>query len=73
MYAYRADVLEKISGLPVSSLEKAESLEQLRWIGHGFKIKCAVTHFESHCIDLPEDVAKVMRLMGEEASGHKPL
>ncbi|MFI5195446.1 MAG: 3-deoxy-manno-octulosonate cytidylyltransferase [Chitinophagales bacterium] len=64
MYAYRRDILEKITRLPVSSLEHAESLEQLRWLQHGFKIKCAVTQFESHCIDTPEDVEKVMRRMG---------
>jgi 3-deoxy-manno-octulosonate cytidylyltransferase (CMP-KDO synthetase) len=67
MYAYRSDVLEKIGGLPVSSLEKAESLEQLRWIEHGFKIKCALTRFESHCIDRPEDVEKVLRLVGKDS------
>jgi 3-deoxy-manno-octulosonate cytidylyltransferase (CMP-KDO synthetase) len=62
MYAYRKDVLEKITKLPVSSLEKAESLEQLRWIENGFKIKCVVTKYESHCIDTPEDVEKVLHL-----------
>lgn len=65
MYAYRRDILEKITRLPVSSLEKAESLEQLRWLQHGFKIKCVVTRFESHCIDTPEDVEKVLRRMGK--------
>jgi 3-deoxy-manno-octulosonate cytidylyltransferase (CMP-KDO synthetase) len=64
MYAYRRDVLEKISKIPVSSLEQAESLEQLRWLEHGFKIKCVITHFESHCIDMPEDIEKVMKRMG---------
>lgn len=63
MYAYRTDVLEKICKLSVSSLEKAESLEQLRWLEAGFKIKCAITNFDSHCIDTPEDVEKVLRLM----------
>jgi 3-deoxy-manno-octulosonate cytidylyltransferase (CMP-KDO synthetase) len=63
MYAYKIDVLEKITKLPVSSLEKAESLEQLRWLEHGFKIKCAVTNYDSHCIDTPEDIEKVLRLM----------
>jgi 3-deoxy-manno-octulosonate cytidylyltransferase (CMP-KDO synthetase) len=63
MYAYRRDVLEKISQIPVSSLELAESLEQLRWLQSGFKIKCVLTRFESHCIDTPEDVAKVQRRM----------
>ena len=63
MYAYRKDVLEKVTNLSVSSLEKAESLEQLRWLENGFKIKCAITQHDSHCIDLPEDVEKVLRLM----------
>jgi 3-deoxy-manno-octulosonate cytidylyltransferase (CMP-KDO synthetase) len=65
MYAYRRDILEKITTLPVSSLEQAESLEQLRWLENGFKITCALTDFESHCIDTPEDVEKVLRLMGK--------
>lgn len=66
MYAYRTDVLQQVTQLPVSSLEKAESLEQLRWLEKGFKIKCAITNFDSHCIDTPEDIDKVMRLMGIE-------
>lgn len=63
MYAYRKDILEKITRLPVSSMEKAESLEQLRWIEHGYKIKCVITKYESHCIDTPEDVEKVLKLL----------
>ena len=57
------DVLEQITKLRTSSLENAESLEQLRWLENGFKVKCAVTHFDSHCIDTPEDIEKVIRLM----------
>lgn len=63
MYAYRADVLKQITTLAPSSLEKAESLEQLRWLENGFKIKLAITNFDSHCIDTPEDIEKVIRLM----------
>ena len=63
MYAYRADVLKQITTLAPSSLEKAESLEQLRWLENGFKIKLAITDFDSHCIDTPEDIEKVLRLM----------
>lgn len=63
MYAYRADVLKKVTTLVPSDLEKAESLEQLRWLENGFKIKLAVTDFDSHCIDTPQDVEKVIRLM----------
>src|SRR4051812_2353852 len=44
MYAYRSDILAQLTKLPVSSLEKAESLEQLRWLEAGYKVKCAVTH-----------------------------
>jgi 3-deoxy-manno-octulosonate cytidylyltransferase (CMP-KDO synthetase) len=60
IYAYRADILEKISMLPVSDLEKAESLEQLRWLENGLKIKLAFTAFESVCIDTKEDLEKVL-------------
>jgi 3-deoxy-manno-octulosonate cytidylyltransferase (CMP-KDO synthetase) len=63
MYAYRADILQKLIELPPSSLEKAESLEQLRWLEAGFKIKCVTTQHESHCIDTPEDIEKVLRLV----------
>lgn len=65
MYAYRIDVLEKITKLLPSALEKAESLEQLRWLENGFKIKCVETLFDSHCIDTIEDIAKVLKLMGK--------
>jgi 3-deoxy-manno-octulosonate cytidylyltransferase (CMP-KDO synthetase) len=67
MYAYRSDVLKKITQLPVSILERAESLEQLRWLENGYKIKCAVTSFESHCIDVPEDVERVLKLIREKS------
>lgn len=59
MYAYRTDILAAITKLSVSSLEKAESLEQLRWLENGYKIKCVTTRFESHCIDTPEDLARL--------------
>jgi 3-deoxy-manno-octulosonate cytidylyltransferase (CMP-KDO synthetase) len=62
MYAYRNDILKKITKLPVSTLEKAESLEQLRWLQNGFKIKCVLTKYESHCVDVPEDVERILRL-----------
>ena len=63
MYAYRKDILEAVTKLEPSSLENAESLEQLRWLENGFKVKCALTTFDSHCIDTPEDIEKVIRLM----------
>jgi 3-deoxy-manno-octulosonate cytidylyltransferase (CMP-KDO synthetase) len=63
MYAYRTDILAAICKLTPSSLEKAESLEQLRWIENGYSIRCVETRFESHCVDTPEDIEKVLRLM----------
>lgn len=63
MYAYRTDVLERITELGVSSLEQAESLEQLRWLENGFKIKCVPTTYESHCIDTTEDLARMLARM----------
>lgn len=58
MYAYRADILEKITQLTVSALEKAESLEQLRWLENGFRIKVAETMLETLGIDTPEDLER---------------
>lgn len=63
MYAYRVDVLKRICNLPPSPLEQAESLEQLRWLEHGFRIRCIETEFESHSIDSPADIEKVLRLV----------
>jgi 3-deoxy-manno-octulosonate cytidylyltransferase (CMP-KDO synthetase) len=57
IYAYRKDVLQEVSKLPASALEKAENLEQLRWLENGYKIKIAETPFESIGIDTPEDIA----------------
>ncbi len=56
IYGYRADVLQQITKLPVSSLEKAESLEQLRWIENGYRIKVAETELETYAVDSPEDL-----------------
>jgi len=56
IYGYRADILQQITKLPVSSLEKAESLEQLRWIENGYRIKVAETELETHAIDTPGDL-----------------
>lgn len=60
MYAYRTDVLQQLTALPVSPLEKAESLEQLRWLENGFRIKVAETKTETIGIDTPEDLQKAL-------------
>jgi 3-deoxy-manno-octulosonate cytidylyltransferase (CMP-KDO synthetase) len=56
IYAYRADVLKKITKLPPALLEKIESLEQLRWLANGYKIKVAATPYDSFGIDIPADL-----------------
>ena len=63
LYAYRVDVLKAITALPQSSLEKAESLEQLRWLQNGFRIKVAETEFETVGIDTPEDLTRAEELL----------
>lgn len=61
LYAYRADVLEKITQLPPSPLERVESLEQLRWIEAGYRIKLVATHYQTHSVDSPADIEKIVR------------
>lgn len=58
IYAYRKDVLRQITQLPQSSLEIAESLEQLRWLQNGFKIKVETTDVETVGIDTPQDLER---------------
>lgn len=63
MYAYRVDILNKITELPQSSLELAESLEQLRWIENGYRIKVGYTNVETIGIDTPDDMEKALKLL----------
>lgn len=63
MYAYRSDILEQLTKLPLSTLEKAESLEQLRWLENGFKISVAETKTETIGIDTPEDLQKALEYL----------
>lgn len=58
IYGYRKDILEQIIQLAPTELEKAESLEQLRWIENGFRIKVAETNQETIAIDTPEDLKR---------------
>jgi 3-deoxy-manno-octulosonate cytidylyltransferase (CMP-KDO synthetase) len=60
VYGYRPEILRKITSLPPSPLEKAEALEQLRWVENGFKIKTVVTSFETVAIDTPEDLKRLL-------------
>jgi 3-deoxy-manno-octulosonate cytidylyltransferase (CMP-KDO synthetase) len=56
IYAYRYPVLQEITGLPQSPLEKTESLEQLRWLENGYPVHVELTETESYGIDTPEDL-----------------
>ena len=58
MYAFRREVLREVTALPQSTLEKAESLEQLRWLENGYKIGVGVTNIETVGIDTPEDLER---------------
>ena len=63
MYAYRFDILLKLTKLPIGVLEKAESLEQLRWLENGYRIKTAQTLFENIGIDTPEDLENAKKFL----------
>lgn len=61
MYAYRAEILKAITQLPPSSLELAESLEQLRWIENGYHIQTAIVNVETIAVDTPEDLERAQQ------------
>ena len=65
LYAYRASTLEKICKLPQSTLEKAESLEQLRWLQAGYKIRMAYTDEPNFGIDTPADLEAANKYLAE--------
>jgi 3-deoxy-manno-octulosonate cytidylyltransferase (CMP-KDO synthetase) len=59
IYAYRSDVLQRIVGIPPSTLEVTESLEQLRWMEHGFRIQTRITRYRTRGVDTPEDLERI--------------
>jgi 3-deoxy-manno-octulosonate cytidylyltransferase (CMP-KDO synthetase) len=66
LYAYRRDVLLAFAALQPTSLERAESLEQLRALEHGLRIKVIETSYESIGVDTPEDLERVRQLMAAD-------
>ena len=58
LYAYRREVLREVTRLPQSPLERAESLEQLRWLENGYRIRVGLTDVETVGIDTPEDLQR---------------
>lgn len=63
LYAYRSSVLQELTKLEPTALEKIESLEQLRWLYHGYSIQLVETTIETPNIDVPEDVEKVLEFL----------
>jgi len=63
MYAYKKEILQKITKLVPGRLEGVEALEQLRWLENGYRIKTAVTSFQSIGIDTPEDLRSAAELL----------
>jgi 3-deoxy-manno-octulosonate cytidylyltransferase (CMP-KDO synthetase) len=61
LYGFRRKVLEEVVNLSPTLLEQAESLEQLRWMEHGFSIRTAVTSLPSQGVDTPEDLEKLRK------------
>jgi 3-deoxy-manno-octulosonate cytidylyltransferase (CMP-KDO synthetase) len=66
IYAYQRNVLKEITQLPQSPLEKAESLEQLRWLQNGYRIKVGLTDIETIGIDTPEDLIRAEKYLNKE-------
>ena len=63
IYAYRREVLREITQLPQSPLEVAESLEQLRWLQNGYRIRVGETDVETVGIDTPEDLQRAEQFL----------
>lgn len=70
LYAYRLDALQTITSMPQSELEQAESLEQLRWLQGGFRIKVALTDVETIGIDTPADLERAEAFLTAQGSAH---
>ena len=64
LYVYRKEFLLKFAGWEESQLEKIEKLEQLRILEHGYKIKVVETDYVPICVDVPEDIPRVERVLG---------
>ena len=67
VYAYRREVLHEVTQLPQSSLEEAESLEQLRWLENGYRIRVGLTDVETVGIDTPEDLQRAEDFLRQQA------
>ena len=69
IYAYRREVLRQITSLPSSPLEVSESLEQLRWLENGYRIRVGLTDVETVGIDTPEDLQRAEYFLQQKMQG----
>jgi len=69
LYVYRREALLRFARLAPTPLEKAESLEQLRALEHGFRLKVVETEHDSIGVDTPDDLERVRRLLASPARG----
>lgn len=67
LYAFRRDILPKITSLPQSPLELSESLEQLRWLENGYTISVRITDHDSFGIDTPEDLHNIPEIFRRDS------
>jgi 3-deoxy-manno-octulosonate cytidylyltransferase (CMP-KDO synthetase) len=66
IYAYKSETLKRITSLPQGTLEKVESLEQLRWLQAGYNIKVGFTNIETIGIDTPDDLIKAESFLQQQ-------
>ena len=69
LYAYRRDFLLRLASLPQTALERAESLEQLRALEHGYRIRAVETEHDSIGVDTPEDLERVRLAVAHQREG----
>ena len=71
VYAYRREVLAEVTRLPQGTLEKAESLEQLRWLENGYRIRVGLTDVETVGIDTPDDLLRAEQFLNQHIDYQK--
>ena len=65
LYVYRREFLLRYARLPQTRLENVEKLEQLRALGHGYRIRAVITGYESFGVDIPGDLSKILKRLQE--------